>query len=225
MQTFLITSSNPEFTKQEIKRISKNLRVSPVNLIKIIPTTSISISDVRKIIQIISLKPYGGGERLIIIYAMEKATPEASNALLKILEEPPLSNFFILVTDNINKLLPTIVSRCQVISDRERIDTKSFDSRQTKKNLRQILVSSPGARILLSQKLVTTREDGIQLLSNLLLTLEELLHKPDKELSLTPKELAEIISKVATAKNYLERYINFKATLDILFLGFPKLEK
>lgn len=225
MEAFLIVSSNPEFIEGKIEKISKNLKVSPVNLIKINPTTSIPISDVRKISQTVSLKPYGGGERLIIIYEMEKATLEAGNAFLKILEEPPKGNFFILVTENVNKLLPTIVSRCQIISDSERIENKSFDSRETKKILRQILQSCEGERILLSQKLATTREDGIQFLENLLLILEELLYKPDKEIGLTPKEIAEIITKAITAKNYLDRYINFKATLDILLLGFPKVKR
>jgi len=225
MQTFLISSSNPEFIEKKVASISKNLKVSPANLIKLDPITSLSISDVRKISQIISLKPFGGGERLIIIYGLQKATPEASNALLKFLEEPPAGNFFILVTENVNKLLPTIISRCQIISDTERIDNKSFDSSKTKKILRQILFSSEGERILINQKVANTREEGIQFLNNLLTTLEELLHKPDKEIDLTPKETAEIITKVITAKNYLERYINFKATLDILFLGFPKVKR
>lgn len=225
MQTFLIASANPEFIEEKIESVSKNLKVSPLNLTKINPTTSISISEVRKISQTVSLKPYGGGERLIIIYGMEKTTLEAGNAFLKILEEPPRNNFFILVTENINKLLPTIVSRCQIISDTERYDIKSFDSHETKKMLAALLKASAGKRILISQKVANNKEEGIKFLGNLLLTLSELLHKPDNEIGLTPKELAEIITKVTTAKNYLERYINFKATLDILLLGFPKVGK
>ncbi|MBI3380075.1 hypothetical protein HY029_04935 [Candidatus Gottesmanbacteria bacterium] len=222
MQTFLISSNNSDFIEKEIKQIQKNLDVSLVNLIEINPATSVSISDVRKILQTVSLKPYGGGERLIIINDIEKATPEASNALLKILEEPPVGNFFILITNNVNKLLPTIVSRCQIITDNHNTNNKTMDTGKSVKLLREILQSSAGERILLAQKVGNSREESIQLLEELIVSLEKFLHKPDEEIKLTPLETAELITKVTTAKNYLERYINFKATLDILFLGFPK---
>ncbi len=222
MQTFLIASDNKSFINSEIKKISKNLQVSPFNLIEITPENSIGIAEVRKITQQIILKPYGGGDRVVIINSMDKATPEAGNALLKLLEEPPKHTYIILTCENINKLLPTIVSRCQIISDNNKKLDKSFDRGNTKKLLLQILTYSEGERILLSQKTATTREEAIELLTNLLMTLEALLHKPDKEINLAPKEIAQLLTKISTAKNYLEKYINFKATMDILFLGFPK---
>lgn len=225
MQTFLISSNNLDFIENEIKLIRKNLDVSSINLFELNPTTSISIADVRKILQTVALKPYGGGERLIIINNIEKATPEASNALLKILEEPPAGNFFILVTKNENKLLPTIVSRCQIITDNHKTNGNLIDTGKSIKSLQEILQSSAGKRILLSQKLGNSREESIKLLEDLIVTLENLLHKPDKEIKLTLLETAELITKVTTAKNYLERYINFKATLDVLFLGFPKIRE
>ena len=224
MQTFLIASVNLSFIEKELKNITKDLQVSAVNWIKINPQITIGISDVRKISHTITLKPYGGGDRVIIIRSIEKTTTEAGNALLKILEEPPPNNLIILVTDNMNKLLPTIISRCQIISD-NKIEDKSFDERETKKLLRQILTSSAGERILLSQKRANSREEAIGLLNNLLLTLEKLLHQPDQEISLSPKEIAVLLSKVSAALKYLERYINFKATIDVLFLGFPKKDE
>lgn len=223
MQTFLIASDNKSFINSEIKKISKNLQVSPFNLIVITPQNSIGIADVRKLTQQIILKPYGGGDRVVIINSMDKATPEAGNALLKLLEEPPYHTYIILTCENINKLLPTIVSRCQIISDNNKKLDKSFDSGNTKKLLLQILTSSEGEKILLSQKAATTREEAIELLTNILMTLEELLHKPDKEINLAPKEIAQLLTKISTAKTYVEKYINFKATMDILFLGFPKI--
>lgn len=221
MQTFLIYSSLKSFIDKEIAKIAKDLQVSPVNLIDVTPEKSIGIAEVRKISQTITLKPYAGGSRLIIIRDMEKATTEAGNAMLKILEEPPKDNIIILTTNNLNKLLPTIVSRCQVISNKKS-ELISFDSQNSKSLLLSILSASPGGRILLSQKLAASREEAIQLLGNLVLTLEELLHQPDDNIGLTLSETADLLSKVCSAKNYLERYINFKATLDILFLGFPK---
>lgn len=222
MQTFLIVSGNKDGIGKKIRDITGNLRLSPFNTVEINPATSISISDVRKISETVRLKPYGGGDRLIILRGMETATPEAANALLKLLEEPPANTYIILVTDNKDKLIPTIVSRCQIITDESGTGHKLSDGKEVKTTLEQILTASAGERILLSQKIANSREEAVEFLGNLLLVLEKLLHKPDKEINISPKDIGESIKKVSTAKTYIERYINFKATLDILFLGFPK---
>ena len=54
--------------------------------------------------------------RFIIIDEAQTMTPEAANSLLKILEEPPSRTTFILLVDNLSKVFPTIISRCQVVN-------------------------------------------------------------------------------------------------------------
>ena len=223
MQTFLIVSENKSFINSEIKKISKNLQISPFNLIVITPDKSIGIAEVRKLTQQIILKPYAGGDRMVIINSMDKATPEAGNALLKLLEEPPEHTYIILTCNNINKLLPTITSRCQIIFGDNKNSKSSQNNEETKKLLEQILRSSAGERILISQKITDTKESADNFLGSLLITLEELLHNNDPKIGLTFKEIAGLLTKVSIAKNYVERNINYKATLDILFLGFPKI--
>ncbi|MCC5934367.1 MAG: AAA family ATPase [Candidatus Cyclonatronum sp.] len=60
-------------------------------------------------------KPNEGYRNIIIISEVEKMRKEASNTFLKLLEEPPDEVVFILTTNNVNALLPTIISRCQHI--------------------------------------------------------------------------------------------------------------
>ncbi len=62
----------------------------------------------------ITLKPYEGRRRVFILHDAERLNEEASNAMLKTLEEPPAFANLILIA-NSTDLLPTIVSRCQVI--------------------------------------------------------------------------------------------------------------
>ena len=73
------------------------------------------IVQIRELRQLISMKPYGARLRVVLITKAHTLNPEASNALLKILEEPPDRTILILVTLRISDLLPTIVSRCQNI--------------------------------------------------------------------------------------------------------------
>jgi len=61
------------------------------------------------------MRPYEASVRVVVISDAQTMNPEAGNALLKLLEEPPGQTVLILTTDQASNLLPTIVSRCQQI--------------------------------------------------------------------------------------------------------------
>ncbi len=69
---------------------------------------------IKDIEQWLAVKPYRTKHRIVIVRDAHLMTPEAANALLKTLEEPPVYTIIILVADN-NNILETIVSRCSVI--------------------------------------------------------------------------------------------------------------
>jgi DNA polymerase-3 subunit delta' len=76
----------------------------------------IKIEAIRQLQQTLSLSPVEGDYRLCIIRRVDLATLSAANCLLKTLEEPPQRAILILTASGIEALLPTIVSRCQVLS-------------------------------------------------------------------------------------------------------------
>jgi len=73
----------------------------------------ISIDQIREMQRNVILKPYEGDNRVIIIDGAEHMSEEASNSLLKTLEEPPPNTIFTLLAVDDGSLLPTILSRCQ----------------------------------------------------------------------------------------------------------------
>jgi len=73
------------------------------------------IAQIRELRQILSMKPFEARLRIAVISKAHTLNQEASNALLKVLEEPPHRTILILITPQISDLLPTIVSRCQHI--------------------------------------------------------------------------------------------------------------
>lgn len=77
---------------------------------------TIKINQIRQIIMDTSAKPYENLFRVIIIDNGDKMTNDAQDAFLKTLEEPEGNNIFIILTQNYNTLLPTIISRCQVFN-------------------------------------------------------------------------------------------------------------
>lgn len=74
---------------------------------------SIKISQIRQIKSEVSLNPFQDVRRVYIIEEAHTMTREAANSFLKVLEEPPGNDIFILVTDNPYSILTTISSRCQ----------------------------------------------------------------------------------------------------------------
>ena len=77
---------------------------------------NISIEDVRKLQSYCSLSIADGGKRIIIIDTADDLNKSSSNALLKLLEEPPKNTIFLLISHQPNLLVPTLKSRCQKLS-------------------------------------------------------------------------------------------------------------
>ncbi len=75
----------------------------------------VSIDQVRRLHESIPFSPLTSARRVVLIPEATRLNLAASNALLKILEEPPPHTVFLLATSQRDRLLPTILSRCQVV--------------------------------------------------------------------------------------------------------------
>ena len=77
---------------------------------------SIKIDRIRSLKRQLAFSPFCGGLRIIMLEEVQSLRREAGNSLLKLLEEPPPDNLFLCVASDNEPVLPTILSRCQVIS-------------------------------------------------------------------------------------------------------------
>jgi DNA polymerase III subunit delta' len=82
------------------------------------------VAQVEPVIADLNLKPFAAGCRVWVIPEVEYLHPAAANKLLKSIEEPPAYVFFLLVTDRPERVLPTIVSRCQLVEFRPLSDAE-----------------------------------------------------------------------------------------------------
>jgi DNA polymerase-3 subunit delta' len=99
------------------------------DIIRIKPSGAfIRIDQIRGLCDTLAMKPYEARVRVVIISDAHAMNPSASNALLKMLEEPPDSSILILTACHISDLLPTIVSRCQHIRFNP-VSVKSIETR------------------------------------------------------------------------------------------------
>lgn len=76
--------------------------------------TVISVKEANFLLGVLSRYSLEGGYTTVVIYLPEKMNSVAANKLLKILEEPPQQTLFLMVTHAPERLLPTILSRCQL---------------------------------------------------------------------------------------------------------------
>lgn len=75
----------------------------------------IKIEQIRALSDFMNISTHRRGRRVILLHPAEALNTVASNALLKTLEEPPPDTVFIMVSNNIDRLLPTILSRCRMV--------------------------------------------------------------------------------------------------------------
>ncbi|MCR5655103.1 MAG: DNA polymerase III subunit gamma/tau [Lachnospiraceae bacterium] len=101
---------------------------SSMNVIEIDAASNNGVDSARQIVEEVSYSPVDGKYKVYIIDEVHMLTPQASNALLKTLEEPPEYAVFILATTDPQKMLITILSRCQRY-DFRRIDIDTITAR------------------------------------------------------------------------------------------------
>lgn len=76
-------------------------------------TDTLGIADLAEIL--LPLHRSRAGHHVVLIRRLERLTPDAANFFLKTLEEPPPGTIFLLTTDSIGQILPTLISRCRVL--------------------------------------------------------------------------------------------------------------
>ncbi len=121
------------------------------DLVMVVPDgKQIKIDQIREVSEYARLKPTGR-RKVILIDDAQTMNPQAQNALLKTLEEPPPDTTFILITSDGGKLLPTIRSRCFVCEFKplgvEEVE-KILEGRELNPALRELIIFDRSLRLL-----------------------------------------------------------------------------
>ncbi len=169
----------------------------------------LGIGEARKIKEHFSLKPYSAKGRTVIIEDASVMTIEAQNALLKTLEEPPEEAILILGAPSDTNLLPTILSRCQiVILNPPKAGEGSFANASTyQEDIEKLLNSSIEERFEYIEKL----KDRKEFLQGLLNYFHQKL--PDH---------VEFTKELLQAEQWAKQNVNLRGILEYLMLKMPK---
>ena len=114
---WLAAGSHPDFRRIEPEALAKEPLAEPEEgaetpARRAKPSTEIKIEQVRELAGFLNLRSHRGRLRVALVHPAEDMNPNAANALLKGLEEPPPGAVFLLVSHRPAQLLPTIRSRC-----------------------------------------------------------------------------------------------------------------
>lgn len=114
----------------------------------------ISIDQIRDIKQFLSLKPYYGNQRVVVIEQSEQMKNEASSVLLKILEEPPTKSAIVLLSGESHLILGTIHSRVQRVDFHDAKRKQSVDKQKEICNtLSSVILADKAERFTIIQKM------------------------------------------------------------------------
>jgi DNA polymerase-3 subunit delta' len=183
----------------------------------------ITIDQARQIRHQMSLFPYQAPYKIVLIDQAERMTREASNALLKTLEEPSGRAILILITANPQLLLPTIVSRCQLVKfllvssqEIEKHLSAKYEIRNTRyERIIRLACGRPGLAIqyLKNPKLLQDQD-------KILTDLQKLLQSDLNERYLYAEKLAKDIQQ---ARQILNTWLLYFRDLLLLVVGCQDL--
>ena len=125
-----------------------------------------SVDDIRTLVEQVRFAPQAGKYKVYIIDEVHMLSSSAFNAFLKTLEEPPPYAIFILATTEKHKILPTILSRCQIF-DFKRIDiSDTVEHLQDICNKEEIVAEKPALQVI-AQKSEGCMRDSLSILDKM----------------------------------------------------------
>lgn len=217
MQSFLILAKDKNLTSSYVSNLLKKNSVDPIDINSQIYEKIMGIEDVRNIQKAILLKPFRGKVKAVVIEVYESITPEAQNALLKILEEPPNNTIIVITTARKDLLLPTILSRCKVIilQDKE-IKLTENDLSELNESLDILFNDKISDKLKLAQDIAKNKEDPTLWLEKMAVFVKEKMVKDHNN----SKYLAFLKELQKTYKTIKSTNVSQRTALENLFLSF-----
>ncbi|MBI2404711.1 hypothetical protein HYV22_00855 [Candidatus Gottesmanbacteria bacterium] len=215
MHAFLIIGGTLEKRKEWVSKTLNEMHVSSFDCVKLAHEEGkqMGVTDVRSFTKHLTLIPTQGKFLAGIIEDAHLLTTEAQNAILKTLEEPGPKAILLLETINPELLLPTITSRCQVISLGTAEQYTSDDLFQCFKTLEQLREAGIGERIKMIDTIAPDRDTAKTWIELALAATRQSL------LSLTNlKQTTSLLRRLLLAQKQLAANVTPKLVLDSIFL-------
>ncbi|MDP3973840.1 MAG: hypothetical protein Q8P92_03325 [Candidatus Daviesbacteria bacterium] len=221
----LLISADLEKINRKIGEILKEAGTSNPHsdLLYLDSTQKMGIEQAREIKKHLSFKPLQSKGKAVVLEEASNLTEEAQNALLKTLEELPEDAIFIMATDSESKLLPTVLSRCQIIRlqvtgyppEARLAKGGSLQEKDYSQDVERLLRISVEQRFEYIEKLKDRKEFLHSLVSYFHQNLASHLTSGNTDYKNFLKELLQ-------AEQWAAQNVNIRAILEYLMLSMPK---
>ena len=176
------------------------------NIFELDAASNNGVDQIRSIVDQVRIPPQVGKYKIYIIDEVHMLSNAAFNAFLKTLEEPPAHAIFILATTEKHKIIPTILSRCQIF-DFKRITVSAMREHLKRISIKEGITAEEDALQIIAQKADGALRDSLSIF--------------DRVVSFSGKELT--VKAVTENLNVLDRETYFKITDLLLENNIPQL--
>lgn len=179
MTSFVVVSTDKKKRQEYVSVFCQNQNIDMLDVTLIEKESSknlnsIGIDEIKNLHGKIFLKPIKSEIKVVILDQAHLLTTEAQNALLKVLEEPPQHTAIILSADSTEQLLPTILSRCQIISltpDELKLDNAEIQ--EFEDFIDKLPDMKIGQKLKKAEELAKDKDQAIEWIGKLILVLRE----------------------------------------------------
>lgn len=234
--TSLNLTNNRNISKEKLITLLKNnnypdlLEIKPVN-------NSIKKEQILELMKAFSNQSIYGTYQIYIIYQAEMLNPSAANTILKFLEEPEKNIIAILLTNNRYKMLPTILSRCSVITlkhEEEKLENVN-DNQVFTKFLNNLITKSNSLILNFNdyyENLFETKEIALLTLKKIVKIFQyyiknnnlDRLNIKSNDIVLSKFQLLEMINTIDEFSHRLQYNVNIKLWLDSLLIKLMEVK-
>lgn len=234
--TSLNLTNNRDISKEKLITLLKNnnypdlLEIKPVN-------NSIKKEQILELMKAFSNQSIYGTYQIYVIYQAEMLNPSAANTILKFLEEPEKNIIAILLTNNRYKMLPTILSRCSVITlkhEEEKLENVN-DNLVFTKFLNNLITKSNSLILNFNdyyENLFETKEIALLTLKKIVKIFQyyiknnnlDKLNIKSNDIVLSKFQLLEMINTIDDFSHGLQYNVNIKLWLDSLLIKLMEVK-
>lgn len=191
------------------------------NVFELDAASNNSVDDIRSLIEQVRIPPQKGSYKVYIIDEVHMLSTSAFNAFLKTLEEPPKHAIFILATTEKQKIIPTILSRCQIF-DFKRINTKDAQDYLKVIAEREGIDADEKALQLIAQKADGAMRDALSIFDRMISYAGEKLTAKHVSLNLNILDYDSYleITELLYNGNMYNSILKFNQLIDLGFDGY-----
>lgn len=214
--------------------INANLETNPD--IEIIDKEIIDIKTIRSLIKDMVIRPVNNKIKIYIIHNAQNLRVEAANAMLKSLEELKSYSLIIFTVDNSGKIIPTIRSRCQIISLNTKNSNLDIDMDRLSEIFSKVLSGDLDAFYKEKDYLLTFKEDKKSLIEGLIKILSDIIdnkylgenlvtsygYNIESLTRLNLSSIERLLEKFEVILRSFRNNINFELSVENIFLNIYK---